>query len=86
MTKLILDHNPSNIETARILLGHADTRTTRAAYVQAQNRAAQEMYAKALEQRRLGAMKRVDGRTDQKATMKKLRAGKGKRVQKGERS
>lgn len=55
-TKLYLDADPGGIEVARRCLGHRDVRTTRRAYTQQQQRAAQLRYLEMLESRRLLAI------------------------------
>lgn len=84
VTKLILDDDPNQIETARILLGHSDTRATRAAYAQAQNRVAQGRYADALEKRRLAALRGYEIGKPQRNPRRSLRVGKGQRVRGGD--
>jgi integrase len=61
VTKILLDDDPGAIEIARRCFGHRDDRTTRKAYTQKQNRAAHERYLKALDQRRLGAIRAFGG-------------------------
>ena len=56
-TKFYLDADPAGIEIARRCLGHRDVRTTRLAYTQQQQRAAQLRYLDALETRRLSAIR-----------------------------
>jgi integrase len=55
-TKILLDADPASIEVARRCLGHRDARTTRRAYTQQQQRAAQLRYLDMLEGRRLVAL------------------------------
>jgi integrase len=80
VTKLILDADPNNIEIARILLGHSDTRATRQAYTQAQNREAQRRYVDALEQRRLAALTLIDTSQPRERRPRPLRVGNGQRA------
>ena len=56
-TKIYLDADPGGIEVARRCLGHRDARTTRRAYTQQQQRAAQLRYLEMLESRRLVALR-----------------------------
>ena len=82
-TKLILDDDPGAIEIARIILGHEDLRTTRGAYMQAQVRSAQTLYLKAMEERRMAAIRSLQHQSPRRSAPKSLRVGKGRRVRNG---
>jgi integrase len=82
-TKLILDRDPAAIEIARITLGHEDLRTTRGAYTQAQARSAQTHYLKAMEERRVAAIRSLQHEAPRRSAPKSLRVGKGRRVRNG---
>lgn len=86
VTKIILDQDPSRVEIARLQLGHTDSRATRAAYVQAQVRAAQSEYLKALQQRRLGAFRSLESTRGRTGKPQALRVGKGTNVERGKQS
>jgi integrase len=55
--KIHLDADPGGIEIVRRILGHRDVRTTRLAYIQHQNRAANRKYLEVLESRKLSALR-----------------------------
>ena len=65
------------------MLGHEDTRTTRAAYAQAQIRSAQTVYLHAMERRRLAAIGPLQPAVQRSSAPKALRVGKGQRVRRG---